>query len=99
MGKKDKKKLSLEDDIQAVISMLPKLERLLKNHKEVAKEYQKYRKNGGDEIPGLEKHLSCSENTCCHCDNEEKTVTLENSPKPETTEEVTKAKKAKKKDK
>ncbi|GEM_PF-4849225 len=72
MGKKDKKELSLEDDIQVVISMLPKLEKLLKTHKEVTKEYQKYRKNGGDEIRGLEKHLGCSENTCCSCGNEEK---------------------------
>ena len=99
MGKKDKKELSLEDDVQAVISMLPKLEKLLKTHKEVTKEYQKYRKNGGDEIPGLEKHLGCSENTCCNCGDKEKTVKKEDSTKPETAEGTTKTKKTKKKDK
>jgi len=99
MSKKDKKELSLEDEVQAVISMIPKLERFLKTHKEVTKEYQKYRKNGGDEISGLEKHLGCSENTCCNCGNEEKTVAPENSTKAEAAEGTTKAKKTKKKDK
>lgn len=96
MSKKDKKALSLEDDVQEIISMIPKLERLLKTHKEVTKEYQKYRKNGGDEIPGLEKHLGCSEPACGHCGNTEKTVLIENSTKAEATEEIAKTKKRKK---
>lgn len=96
MSKKDKKTLSLEDDVQAIISMIPKLEKLLKIHKELTKEYQKYRKNGGDEIPGLEKHLGCSELDCGHCGNTEKTALMENSTQPEATEEIVKTKKMKK---
>ncbi len=100
MSKKDKKGLSSEDDVQAVISMLPKLEKLLKNHKDAVKEYQKYRENGGSEIPGLEKHLGYSENTCGHCENTEKTVcSKEDLTKSEAAEAVAEAKKTKKKDK
>jgi hypothetical protein len=96
MSKKDKKDFSSDDDVQAIITMIPKLERLLETHKEVTKEYQKYRKNGGDEIPGLEKHLGCSGTTCCHSENIEKAVTIEASTKSEEAEEITKAKKKKK---
>lgn len=100
MSKKDKKELPSEDDVQAIISMLPKIEKLLKNHRDAVKEYHKYRENGGNEIPGLEKHLSCFESTCGHCGNAEKTVCSEkDSTKPEAAEEVAKAKKTKKKDK
>lgn len=97
MSKKDKKGLSSEGDVQAIISLLPKLEKLLKNHRDAAKEYQKYRENGGNEILGLEKYLSCSEKTCGLCGNTEKTVcSKEDSAKPEATAEVAKAKKTKK---
>ncbi len=99
MSKKDKKGLSSENDVQAIIAMLPKLEKLMKNHRDAAKEYQKYKENGGDEIPGLEKHLGCFENTCGHCGNAEKTVcSKEDSTKDEAAEEVAKTKKTKKKD-
>jgi len=76
MKKKDPKELSLEDDVQAVISMIPKLKKLLKAHKEATKEYQKFRKNDGDEIPGLEKLFGSSENSCKNCGILEETALI-----------------------
>ena len=57
MGKKGKNGSALADDVQAVILLVPKLESFIKVHKEIASAYQKYRKNDGAVIPGLEKHL------------------------------------------
>ncbi len=57
MGKKEKKGCALTDDFQAVIALVPKLESFIKVHKEITAAYQKYRKNDGAAIPGLEKHL------------------------------------------
>ncbi len=103
MSKKDKKGLSSEDDVQTIISMLPQIEKLLKKHRDAVNEYHKYRENGGNEIPGLEKHLGCCENTCGHCGNTKAKVckedSKEGSTKPEAAEEVAKAKNTKKKDK
>jgi hypothetical protein len=57
MGKKEKKAIALADEFQAMISMIPKLEAFIKIHHEITLGYQKYRKNGGEAIPGIEKHL------------------------------------------
>ncbi|MDR3631246.1 MAG: hypothetical protein P4L42_13025 [Desulfocapsaceae bacterium] len=57
MSKHDKKCFSLAEDLQAVATMIPRLECLLKAHKEIAEGYQTYRKNGGEEIPALEQHM------------------------------------------
>ena len=57
MSKKEKTVFVLAEDFKAMIAMVPKLEAFLKVHNEIAEDYQKYRKNGGASIPGLEKHL------------------------------------------
>lgn len=98
MSKNDKKKLPYKGDVQAVISMLPRLEEILKAHEKVTKAYQKYRQDGGDEISGLEKYLGCSL-TCEPCKAEEKTIEFESSVEPEINKKVAEVKKTKKKEK
>jgi hypothetical protein len=61
MGKKKKTVFALADDFQAIISMIPKLESFIKAHVEIAAGYQKYRKNGGAAISGIEKHVGIKE--------------------------------------
>ena len=61
MSKKEKTGFVLAEDFQAMIAMIPKLETFLKAHNEIAEGYQKYRKNGGASIPGIEKHLGVKE--------------------------------------
>ena len=53
MSKKDKKECSVAEDLEAVMTMIPKLEGLIKTHKEITKAYQMYRKNGGMKFPVL----------------------------------------------
>lgn len=57
MGKKKKTVFVLAEDFQAIIAMIPKLELFIKAHEEIAAGYQKYRKNGGAAISGIEKHV------------------------------------------
>jgi len=57
MGKKEKSNLALTEDFKALITMIPKLEAFIKVHNEITVGYQKYRKNGGEAISGIEKHL------------------------------------------
>ena len=80
MSKKEKVVFSLAEDINSLIAIVPKLEAFIKGHKEIAAGYQKYRKNGGVAIPGIEKHLGIKE------------VTSEPSPKKKETAATTKAK-------
>lgn len=61
MSKKEKTAFALAEDFQAMIAIVPKLEDFIKVHKEIAAGYQKYRKNGGVVIPGIEKHLGIKE--------------------------------------
>ena len=96
MSKKDKKKCSSDEDLQTVIAMIPKLESLIKAHREIAAQYQLYRQNGGDEIPGIEKHLAFKEQTCETCDKTKKAEKATKTKVPEA--KVTKAKKTKKRD-
>lgn len=96
MSKKEKAEFALADDLQTIIALVPKLEVFMKIHKEIAAGYQKYRKNGGASIPGIEKHLGIKEQI--------KAPSLkkkESAPNTETKtpEEGTAAKKTKKKDK
>jgi len=57
MSKKKSTVFVLAEDFQAMIVMIPKLGAFLKAHNEIVAGYQKYRKNGGASIPGVEKHL------------------------------------------
>ena len=96
MGKKEKKTFALEEEFQAISGMVPKLQTFIKIHKEIAAGYQKYRKNGGEAIPGVEKYLGC----CC---KEQCAVPAVKTKKPEPVAESeataasAKIKKAKKK--
>jgi hypothetical protein len=58
MGKKDSKNCAQAESIEVTFKkMVSKLEALFKVQKENEAGYQKYRKNGGAAISGLEKHL------------------------------------------
>ncbi len=61
MGKKEKTVFALAEDFKAMITLVPKLKDFIEVHEEIAEGYQKYRKNGGDAIPGIEKHLGVKE--------------------------------------
>lgn len=61
MSKKEKAAFALAEDFKAVVAMVPKLEAFIAVHKEIAAGYQKYRKNGGAAISGVEKHLGIKE--------------------------------------
>ena len=77
MGKRDKKIFSLSEDLQTIIKTMPRLEGLMHAWQEIAEAYQLYRKNGGDPIPGIEKHFGCQEQECKHC-KEKKTKKKDN---------------------
>jgi hypothetical protein len=96
MGKKEKSILALTEDFQAVIAAIPKLEALTKAHKEIAAGYQKYRKSGGDAIPGIEKHLGVKEQTITPPVKKKKVSIV---PEVKAAEEAVEPKKAKKKSK
>jgi hypothetical protein len=62
MSKKEKAGcIALAEDFKTMITMIPKLEAFIEVHNEIAAGYQKYRKNGGAEIAGIEKHLGIKE--------------------------------------
>jgi hypothetical protein len=61
MSKKEKAVLALAEDFQALIALVPKLTTFIKVYKEIGIGYQKYRKNGGVAISGIEKHLGIKE--------------------------------------
>jgi hypothetical protein len=61
MGKKDKPVFALAENLQSVAALVSQLETFIKVHKEIAAGYQKYRKNGGEAIPGVEKYLGSKE--------------------------------------
>lgn len=94
MSKKQKAEFALADDFQAMIAMVPKLNNFIKVHKEIAAGYQKYRKNGGEAIPGIEKHLGGKEQECIAPAKKKKAAPIK---KVEVSEEGSEAKKAKKK--
>lgn len=84
MSKKDKSATcALAAEFQAMISMVPKLAAFLKVHNEIATGYQKYRKNGGVSIPGIEKHLGIKEQS------------VKPAPKAKKTEKTKESKAAK----
>ena len=94
MHKKEKKVFALAEDLQALITMVPKLEAFFKVHKEIAAGYQKYRKNGGEAILGIEKHLGVKEQKNAPSIKSKETATKKEVKVPK---EGTDAKKTKKK--
>jgi len=57
MSKKNKKVIGLAEEFKVMIALVPKLKDFIEAHNEIAEGYQKYRKNGGNPISGIEKHL------------------------------------------
>ena len=57
MGKKDNAAFELSENLHAVKTLISQLENFVKVHKEIAAGYQKYRKNSGAAISGIEKYL------------------------------------------
>jgi hypothetical protein len=57
MGKKDNAAFALAENLHAVTALISQLENFVTVHKEIAAGYQKYRKNGGDAISGVEKYV------------------------------------------
>jgi len=97
MSKKEKTVFALAEDFQAMIAMVPKLEAFIKVHKEIAAGYQKYRKNGGAAIPGIEKHLAVKEEKNTPVIKKKETVKTTGSKAPKETAAVKKDKKKVKK--
>jgi hypothetical protein len=83
MSKKEKTVFALVEDFQAMITMVPKLEAFIKVHKEIAAGYQKYRKNGGAAIPGIEKHLGIKEQNSAPSAKKKETATTTKAKAPE----------------
>jgi len=94
MGKKEKAAFALAEDLQTVIAMVPKLNNLIKVHKEIAAGYQKYRKNGGEAISGIEKHLGIKEQESAVLPKKKKAATMKEAV---VSEEAVDAKKSAKK--
>jgi len=83
MGKKDSKNCVQEECIEVTFKkMVAKLEALFKVNKEVEAGYQKYRKNGGAAIPGLEKHLGVKKTEKSPAPKPEKAAS---KPEPKTS--------------
>jgi hypothetical protein len=93
MSKKEKTATALAEDFQAMIAMVPKLEAFIKVHKEIAAGYQKFRKNGGEAISGIEKHLGIKKQDSTPTLKTKKTGTIMETKAPK---EAVAAKKTKK---
>ena len=97
MSKKEKAAFALAEDFKAVVAMVPKLEAFIAVHKEIAAGYQKYRKNGGVAISGIEKHLGIKEQESAVLPKKKKATPVKEAVVPEEGVEATEEKKAKKK--
>jgi len=85
MGKKDKSVSELAENLHAVTALIHQLENFVKAHKEIAAGYQKYRKNGGEAIPGIEKHLCVKpEKSATSVKKEKAATTVAAGGEPET---------------
>ena len=93
MSKKIKTVFALGDDFKVMIELVPRLEAFIKGHREIAAGYQKYRKNGGTAIPGVEKYLGVKEQAGT---SSLKTAEKGKTKKVKAPEKSTGAKKAKK---
>jgi hypothetical protein len=93
MSKKIKTVFALGEDFKVMIELVPKLEAFIKGHREIAEGYQKYRKNGGTAIPGVEKYLGVKEKAAT---SSVKTEEKKKTKKVKAPEKSTGAKKTKK---
>ncbi|NVN90578.1 MAG: hypothetical protein HXX11_08210 [Desulfuromonadales bacterium] len=75
MGKKNKRTYVFEEEFKELGKMAPGIKALLSMTRDIAEGYRKFRKKGGEAIPGLEKHLAVKK---CECVAD---------PEPETTPE------------
>jgi hypothetical protein len=97
MSKKEKAAFALDEDLQGIIAMVPRLENFIKVHKEIAAGYQKYRKNGGEAIPGIEKHFGVKEQNRTPSEKKKEPVKKQETKAPEESTETKKTKKKVKK--
>jgi len=97
MSKKEKTVFALAEDFQAMIALIPKLEDYIDVHKEITAGYQKYRKNGGEAIPGIEKHLGIKEEKSAPPKKTKETAKTTETKAPKETVESAAVKKTKKK--
>jgi hypothetical protein len=97
MSKKEKAVFALAEDFQAMNAMVPKLEAFIKVHNEIAAGYQKYRKNGGDAIPGIEKHMGIKKQDSTPALKAKKTAKATEAKAPAEGTETKKTKKKVKK--
>ena len=95
MSKKEKS--ALVENIQVITTMIPKLENIIKMHKEIALSYQKYRKNGGTAISGIEKYLGIKELVSVPTPKKKETTTKVEVKEPKESSEAKKTKKKVKK--
>jgi len=91
MSKKEKSVCTLVENFESVTTLVNNLQAFIKTHKEIAAGYQKYRKNGGEAIPGVEKHLGVK--TSCETAPEK----VKKVEKTKATKENVDVKKTKKK--
>lgn len=94
MSKKIRTVFALGEDFKVLIELVPKLEAFIIGHREIAAGYQKYRKNGGAAIPGVEKYLGIKEIKTVPALKTEETSKIK---KVKTPKEGTAVKKTKKK--
>ena len=94
MSKKDKSVFALAEDFQAIIALVPKLKDFIDVHKEIAAGYQKYRKDGGAAISGVEKHLGIKEEKSAPSKNTKATVKTAEAKVPKEAKTVKVAKEA-----
>jgi len=97
MSKKGKAAFALAEDLKVVVAMIPKLEAFVAVHKEIAAGYQKYRKNGGAAIAGIEKYLGVKEQESAVLPKKKKVVTVKEAVVSEEAAETKKATKKVKK--
>ena len=91
MSKKDKSVIALAEDFEAIITLVPKLKDFIDVHKEIAAGYQKYRKDGGAAISGVEKHLGIKEEKSAPAKKSKETAKTTEAKVPKAAKEAKEA--------